>query len=88
MLPLSPQQRRPVRPQTSPARMDSVFLLGGAVTENQSVQTVQTRLMQSAVSSCADARTYRQTQPRTNNVTHSNTQTQAEGGRARHELYV
>lgn len=30
--------------------MDSVFLLGGAVTGNQSVPMVQTRLMQSAVS--------------------------------------
>lgn len=39
-----------MRQQTSPVRMDSAFLLGGAVTGNQSAPTVQTRLMQSAVS--------------------------------------
>ncbi|TMS20080.1 Low-density lipoprotein receptor-related protein 8, partial [Larimichthys crocea] len=41
-------QRRRVRPQTSPVRTDSVFLLGGAAMANRSVQTVQTKLMQSA----------------------------------------
>lgn len=56
---LSPQQRRHVRPQTSPVKTGSVFLLGGAVMGNRSVQTVQTKLMQSAVSCCA--LTYKQT---------------------------
>ncbi|KAM7388139.1 hypothetical protein PAMP_024338 [Pampus punctatissimus] len=43
------RQRRHVQPQSLPVKMDSVFQLGGAAMESQSVQTVQTRLMQSAL---------------------------------------
>lgn len=48
---LSPQRRKRAPPQTLPARTDSVSPLAGAATENPSAPTVQTRLMQSAVSS-------------------------------------
>lgn len=39
-------------PPTSPARTGSASPLAGAATESPSVPTVQTRLMQSAVSGC------------------------------------
>lgn len=52
---LSPQPRKRAPPQTLPARTDSASPLAGAATENPSVPTVQTRLMQSAVSSCSVA---------------------------------
>lgn len=65
---LSPQRRRRAPPRTSPARTDSASPLAGAATESPSVPTVQTRLMQSAVSSCLVAPGARaNTTRRTNN---------------------
>lgn len=51
---LSPQQKRPVPPQTSHARMGSASPRSGAVTENRSAPTVLMRLMQSAVRNGTD----------------------------------
>lgn len=58
-----------MRPQSLPVRMDSASLLDGAAMENQSVPTVQMRLTQSAVSSCAHTLTHKH-----HNATRSNTQ--------------